>query len=127
MGWPPQVGELLPRAEHAFGVREKLASYCLNMEHDKGGPKARGFAAILGITHDSIDYLEAEIRAGIQRHPIKAVADNHPYGWKCVVEFPLHGVGSYSERVVNLRTVWELAAPHLPPRLVNAFPRPQVM
>jgi len=123
MGWPPQVGELLPQAEEAFGVREKLAAYCLNADHGRGGPKARGFAVILGITLDEIEYLEAQIRRGIQQHPIKAVKSNPPYGWKCVVEFPLQGVGSYSERTANLRTVWELSTPFIPPRLVNAFPK----
>lgn len=123
MGWPPQVGELLPRAEEAFGVREKLASYSLALDHRVGGPKARGFRLILGITIASIDYLETEIYVGIQQHPVKAVVDNPPYGQNCVVEFPLHGVGSYSNRVARLRTVWQLVTPDLPPRLVNAFPR----
>lgn len=122
MGWPPQAGELLPLGDEAFGIREKLAGYSLDLANQEGGgPKAKGFAVILGITLDSIDYLEAEIRRGIQQHPIKAVRVNEPYGWNCVVEFPLQGVGSYSERAENLRTVWELAEPLGPPRLVNAF------
>ena len=123
MGWPPEVGELLPRAEAAFGIREKLAGYSLDPMHHRGGPKARGFAAILGITVESINHVEIEIRLGILRTPIKAVVDNQPYGWNCVVEFPLQGVGGYSERVANLRTIWELPAPSLPPRLINAFPK----
>ncbi|HSS43336.1 MAG TPA: hypothetical protein VLK37_12400 [Solirubrobacterales bacterium] len=121
MGWPPKVGELLPRAEEATGVREKLASYSLNTDHHSGGPKARGFAVILGITMDSINYLEAEMRLAITRYPITAAVDNQPYGWKCVVDFPLEGIGRYSGRVAKVRTVWELTSPILPPRLVNAF------
>jgi len=78
---------------------------------------------MLGITIESIDYLEDEIRLGIRQHPVKAVTDNRPYGWKCVVEFPVVGYGSYSDRVADVRTVWELAAPLLPPRLINAIPR----
>ncbi len=76
---------------------------------------------ILGITIDSIDYLEAEIRQGVQRHPIRAVVDNSPYGWNYVVDLPLRGVGRYSERIVNFRTVWELITPDIPPRLVTAL------
>jgi hypothetical protein len=121
MGWPPQVGELLPRGEQAFGVREKLASYSLNLDHHAGGPKARGFAVILGITLETIDYLEVEIRLAVLRRPIAAVVDNGPYGWKCVIDFPLEGIGSYSGRVAKVRTVWELTSPDHPPRLVNAF------
>jgi len=29
MEWPPQVGELLPRADEAIGVRYKLETYSL--------------------------------------------------------------------------------------------------
>jgi hypothetical protein len=106
--------DLLPRAEEAFGIREKLAGYSLDPTHERGRSKARGFAAILGITIDSIDYLEAEIRQGVQRYPIKAVVDNPPYGWNYVVDFPLWGIGHYSGREANVRTVWELIAPDIP-------------
>ena len=61
----PTVGELLPRAAEAFGVRYKLETYTLDITHKDGGPKARGFLVILGITLRDIDYLEAEIMAGI--------------------------------------------------------------
>jgi hypothetical protein len=39
-----------PRAEDAFGIQEKLAGYSLNPHHEDGGPKARSFGRILGIT-----------------------------------------------------------------------------
>jgi hypothetical protein len=123
MAWPPRPGELLPRPEEAYGIREKLAAYSLDPSHESGGPKARGFALILGITIDSIDDVEARIRMGIQRYPIKAVVENRPHGWSCVVEFPIRGVGRYSQREARLRTVWELKAPALPPRMTNAYLR----
>lgn len=106
-----------------MGIRERLADYSLHPSHKRGGPKAHGFAVILGITIDAIDYLETQIFLGIRRHPIEAVVDNRPYGWNCPVEFPIRGIGSYSERWADLRTVWELADPHLPPRLISAFPK----
>jgi hypothetical protein len=59
-----------------------------------GGPKARGFALILGITTAEIDHLAAQIELGIQPHPVKATVDNEPYGWKCVVEFSIQGAGA---------------------------------
>jgi hypothetical protein len=123
MGWPPKVGELLPRADEAVGVRERLVTYSLDSDHADGSPKARGFALILGISLDSIDYLEAEIHAGILQAPVKSIRSNPPYGTNCVVEFPLRGVGRYSERVVPIRTIWEIAAAGSPPRLVSAFLR----
>jgi hypothetical protein len=118
------VGELLPRAEEAIGVRYKLATYALDMEHEVGGPKAQGFARILGITIDSIDYLESEIHAGIRDTPISSVRNNCPYGLSCVVEFPLRGVGGYEGRVVKVRTIWQFAATGTRPRLISALLKP---
>lgn len=37
------------------------------------------------VTIDGIDYLEAQITAGILRAPITAVRRNPPYGINCVV------------------------------------------
>ena len=106
-------------------MRDKLSGYSLNTEHGHGGPKARGFARILGITLDSIDYLEAQICASVMRAPISKVRANPPHGVNCVVEFPLGGVGRHVGRATIVRTVWELAGPDTPPRLLTAFPRPR--
>lgn len=124
MTWPPRVGELLPKAEDAFGVREKLAGYSLNLTSLVGGPKAQGFKLILGITIADIDYLEETIRAGISVQPIHGVRDNSPYGINCVIEVPVRGVGTKSSRSINVRTVWALEDREAKPRLVSAFPRP---
>jgi hypothetical protein len=66
----PAVGEVLPRGAEAFGVRYKLATYSLDITNDDGGPKARGFELILGITIDAIDYLEAQILARVLDTPV---------------------------------------------------------
>jgi hypothetical protein len=124
MAWPPQVGEILPRADAAVGIRRKLAEYSLNTTHPDGGPKARGFAVILGITSADIGYLEAGIRAGIREAPIAAIRRDSPYGVKCVIEFPLQGLGDKSARQVNLRTTWLFSGIDAPPRLLTAFPKP---
>jgi len=75
MAWPPQVGEILPRAGAPIGIRRKLTGYSLNRAHSTGGPKAQGFALILGITTRDTDYLESEIRSGILNAPVRAVAE----------------------------------------------------
>ena len=121
MAWPPRVGELLPRADEPVGVREKLRTYSLSLNHEDGGPKARGFALILGITMESIDYVEDEIHAGIRKAPITSTRPSPPHGTNCVVEFPLRGIGRYSGRFVTLRTIWELTSMDSRPRLVSAF------
>lgn len=113
----------MPRAEEATGVRYKLATYSLNPFHESGGPKAKGFAEILGITIASIDYLEVEIHMAIQVSPIAAVRES-PFGVRCVVSFPLRGTGAHCSRVVSVRTIWEIKSPNSPPRLVNAFLKP---
>lgn len=124
MGWPPKVGELLPRAKEAAGVREKLALYSLNPEQEDGASKARGFALMLGITLEHLDHLEIEIRSGLLETPVSSVRENAPHGINCVVELAVRGVGEKSERVVDVRTVWELADRDAAPRLVTAYPRP---
>jgi hypothetical protein len=124
MDWPPKVGELLPRAEEAIGIRSKLSRYVLNISHETGGAKAEGFAQILGITIREIDRLEAEIRTGIAVRPVDAVRYNRVGRPNCVVEFPIRGIGRHKERMVTLRTIWEIPAAGRPPRLVSALLKP---
>ncbi|HEY6730856.1 MAG TPA: hypothetical protein VI039_07520 [Solirubrobacterales bacterium] len=123
MGWPPQVGELLPRVGEATGIREKLIGYSLNPDHREGGAKAHGFFLMLGIDRASVDHLESEIRRGIGRAPIASFSVT-AFGYRCVVEFFVQGVGHRAGRLVRLRTVWQLASPHAPPRLLTAFLKP---
>jgi hypothetical protein len=65
MSWPPRVGEPLPRAAEPIGVRQKLLDYSLEVRRETGGPRARGFERILGITRADVDYAEQSIRVGI--------------------------------------------------------------
>jgi len=118
---PPLVGELLPHAAEAFGVRYKLETYSLDVTHKDGGPKARGFEQILGITIDAINYLEGAIYAGVLLVLVSGVIDNAPWGIKCIVLIPVHGLGEKSGRIVDVRTVWQFDEPGSPPRLVSAY------
>jgi hypothetical protein len=120
----PTIDELLPRAAQAFGVRVKLETYSLDLTHDDGGPKARGFELILGITIDAIDSLEAQIMARVLDTPICEIRENPPYGVNCVVDMPISGIGTKADRIANVRTVWVFDDPGAPPRLVTAIPRP---
>lgn len=120
----PVVGEPLPRAEEAFGVRYKLATYSLDTTNEVGAPKARGFALILGITIEAIDYLEAQIMARLLDAPVSDIRDSPPYGVKCTVDMPIRGIGVKADRVVRVRSAWEIAEPGDPPRLVSAYPKP---
>ncbi len=120
----PVVGELLPRAAEAFGVRYKLETYSLDTTNKVGSPKARGFELILGITIEAIDYLEAQIMTRILDTPVREVRENPPYGIKGVVDIQVRGIDAKADRVVNVRTVWAFEEAGAPPRLVTAIPKP---
>jgi hypothetical protein len=123
VSWPPKIGETLQRAAEAAGVREKLAGYSLNPEHDRGGVKARGFERILGITLEHIEYLEAQLRQAILATPITAVRDRSPYGYVCEIKIPIQGIGAKRDRTVEVTTAWVGDSPDSAPRLVNAYIR----
>ncbi len=120
----PAVGELLPRGAEAFGVHVKLATYALDPTNKVAVSKVRGFEEILGITLEDIDYLEGAIYTGAVLVPVSEVRDNPPWGPKCVIDLPIRGRGEKSGRVINVRTVWEIAGGGEEPRLVNAYCKP---
>jgi uncharacterized protein DUF6883 len=124
--WPPQIGAPLPRAAEAVGVRRKLVDYSLDPTNEVGGPKARGFAPILGITVANVGYPEGAIQTGVLTVPISGIRDNPPWGTNCVVVVPVRGLDEKSGRIVNVKTGWALDGPGAPPRLATAFPRPRL-
>ncbi len=105
MAWPPKIGDPLHRAGEAAGARRKLVNYSLDLTNEVGGPKARGFKRILGITVGDADYLEGAIQTGIFTAPVIAVRDSSPYGINCVVAVPVRGRRERDARVVSVRTV----------------------
>lgn len=123
MPWPPREGELLPRFDEPVGIEEKLRRYSLVLDHERGGPKAKGFLEMLGIDLTGIDYLEREIRRGIARTPILKVRCITPDEASCTVQFLIAGPGRYSHRTAALRTGWAFDSPASPPRMTTAFLR----
>ncbi len=121
---PSLQGRPVPLAADSFGVHVKLETYALDVAHKDGGPKARGFERILGITIEDIDYLEGAIYTGVVLAPVSEVRDNPPWGIKCTVIIPVRGRAEKTGRIVNVTTVWEIAADGQPPRLVNAYCKP---
>jgi hypothetical protein len=115
--WPPTSGPQLPSAEQAFGIRERLAAYCLNPDHEIGDPKAEGFRRILGIEIVDLEYLTEALRTGILTARITDVRDNQPFGVLCEVRVPVVGVRAHRDRT----TSWELRHPDDAPRLVTAY------
>lgn len=121
MSWPPTIGERLPRAHAAFGIRDKLSAYCLNLDHEIGGPKAQGFRITLGIELADIEYLVEALGAGVLTEPITYVRDNPPFGVLCEVRIPVVGLREQRDRMVAVTTSWELRRGGDAPRLVTAY------
>ncbi|HEX2016928.1 MAG TPA: hypothetical protein VGN69_09545 [Solirubrobacteraceae bacterium] len=121
MSWPT-VGDLLPRADEAWGIGDKLEGYVLNTEHADGGPKANYLSQALDIELADLAYLEAEIAEGARSQPITGVRGNEPYGVTCEVVMPIQGLRNHNDRVVDLLTIWELRDQSATPRLVTAYP-----
>jgi hypothetical protein len=123
MPWPPRTGELLTRCDEPEGIEEKLRNYSLVLDHEDGGPKARGFRDMLGIGPGSADYLERQIREGITHTPITLVRPLPSGAVACTVQFHIAGRGRYIQRTASLRTVWVVDTPTAPPQLITAFLR----
>lgn len=121
VSWPPAVGEQLPRADRAFGTREKLMAYCLNAEHKLGGDKARGLQQILGIGIADVEYLAHALHAGVLESRISDVRDNAPHGVLCEVRVLVAGLREHRDRVAAVVTSWELRHGQDRPRLVTAY------
>jgi len=109
----------MPRAAEAFGIREKLAPYCLNLSHEVGGPKARQFERLLGIGIDDVEYLAEALGTGVRRTPVSDVRDNSPFGVLCEVIVPVAGLREHRERLGY--DSWELRHAEDHPRLVTAY------
>lgn len=121
VAWPPKIGELLPGAEDAYGVHEKLLTYSLDPDHPDGGHKARLFRRQLEITAADLEYLAGAILGGVKTQPITEIRDRGEFGMHCRVVVPVHGLREHAERVVNVRTVWEVRSDGDVPRLVTAY------
>jgi hypothetical protein len=111
----------LPRGAEAVGVRRKLATYSLAMEHAEGGPKAYLFKQLLGITLADIDRLAAEIATGVLMTPVTRSWRNPPHGANCQVLVPVRGVGIHQQDVMVVTTGWQLRYVGDRPRLVTAY------
>lgn len=107
----------LPHAELAVIPAAKLRDYVLNPAHPQGGPKARVFAAVLGLTRADWRYLRDQLLAGVQ------VAPATPRGstqWGDLYEVRVDVQGR-NGRTARVRTGWILRFDDERPHLTTAY------
>lgn len=63
-------GRTTPRRRASGGIRDKLVAYCLNLDHEIGGAKARGFLEIFGIGRDDAENLAQAVQDGVIDAPV---------------------------------------------------------
>ncbi len=121
MPWPAEVGKLLPGAEDAYGIHEKLAGYSLKLGHPGRGKKAEGFARVLAVTADDVEYLAEALLGGIRTTPVSRVRPAGEYGSHCEVIVPVRGLRDRADRVANVLTAWQIRWRGDAPRLITAY------
>ena len=99
VSWPPQVGELLPRAEDAYGVHEKLVEYSLKVGHPMR--KAAEFARMLAVTADDLEYVAEALLSGLHTTPVSGVRPAGVHGFHCEVIVQVRGLRDRADRVAK--------------------------
>jgi len=107
---------MLPNAHQAVIAPEKLTDYLLNLEHSRGGPKARFFLAF-GFRVEAPEELGMALLAQDRAHPASMRPRRN--GVAYVVEGP---IGTPSGRRPWVRTVWTVDEDAASPRLITAYP-----
>lgn len=108
----------LPGGSAAVVDPEKLAGYCLNVEHPRGKHKARVFAAVLGFTAEHAGQLRAALLMAAATADAQQVASDR-FGDRYVLEFDV--VGPRGAGVV--RSAWIVRRGESTPRLTSCFVR----
>ena len=107
----------LPNRERAVIAPDKLTTYLLNIEHERGGTKAR-LLAEFGYNQGNWRQLEADIR----RYHLDAEVDAAKrtlYGMRYEIRA---SVETPSGRTLILRTIWQIDEGTDVPRLITLFP-----
>jgi|GEM_PF-1591091 len=115
MGWPPQVGEALPRAADAWCVEEKWFAWIL--ADDGHGPE---WANVLQVDSDEWELAWQALKGAVRKAAIKTVRSLNTGGVTCGVRVEL----TIGKRTVPVVSAWHYAEPGAAPRLVTAYPTP---
>ena len=106
----------LPNAADAFVDINKLRGYSLNLHHGRGKHKAKLFAAILGLTADDAEELQAILLQAIIEFEATPTTQDQ-YGQRYLVEFPL----TRNDNTATIRSAWIIRPSETFPRLVSCY------
>jgi len=107
----------LPNREQAVVAVAKLREYLLNIEHRRGGTKARLFAQF-GYDRGNWRRLESDIRMCHLTADVDAKRRT-PYGMRYEIHAPLQ---TPSGRELMVRTIWQIDDGTEFPRLITVIP-----
>ena len=106
----------LPNGDRAIIDPRKITDYCLSLDHDDGGHKARLFQALVGLNQDnSVLLLDALKGAATTGDAVSGKAD--AYGRRYVVDFEFTG----PRGTAMIRSAWIVRADEEVPRLVTCY------
>ena len=106
----------LPNPEKAIVDNQKLAGYCLNLNHADGRHKARVFKSALNLDINNVDELKAALIKAIKNND--AVPENrNQYGQKYIIDFSM----TRDDRTAIIHSVWIVKNQENFPRLVTCY------
>ncbi|MBI5653041.1 MAG: hypothetical protein HZC40_21725 [Chloroflexi bacterium] len=107
----------IPNRENAIIAPEKLTEYLLNIEHERGGTKAR-LLFEFGYDADTWQRLETDIRSFHLNTQVDVVRETI-YGTRYEIHAALK---TPSGRSLMVRSIWQIDAGTDFPRLITLFP-----
>jgi hypothetical protein len=113
MGWPPQVGDPLPRAADAWCVQEKWLAWIF--AEDGHGPE---WAKALQVEPDEWELAWEALKGAVREAAIRTVRSLDAGDVTCGVRVDL----TIGERTAPVVSAWHYAEPGAAPRLVTAYP-----
>lgn len=115
MGWPPQVGERLPRAADCWYQPIKLTGWILN-----AGGHGPEWERVFQVAAADRERVWAALAAAAVDSTIVEVRDRGADGIVCGVR----GKVTIGDRSTMVTMSWHYAAPDSAPRLATAYPTP---
>jgi hypothetical protein len=113
MGWPPQIGEPLPRAKECWYEPAKLTRWILG-EEGHGAEWER----VLHVGIEDAEEIWEAIATLAATATVTGLRDLGRFGLSCEVDAQL----TIGERSATFRTIWHYAAPDAATVPVSAFP-----